>query len=1135
MKKLLLQGVLPLISLLIVPLAYGQCPDGSADYSWQGAGAGSQSVLTAGDTAAQWTVTGCSKNVIINFDIEDPDGVWDDVRTESNGSYGAGYMTFYMDNIANGVSPNTAYSPGDEMIAIWSFDTEIILSDFLITDIDASDLNDAPAGHSSFQDRIIVELYNNGSPVAVNFVEANSAASNYTISGDTVTAVWTAYNDNNVNPLDAAGTVYANSVGSIDSLVVRYVAGPEEAYPAQQAIAFGGITLCCYVPDMDGDGVTDIRDIDDDNDGIPDVQEICGDTATSFACWGADYFHDNDTDGILNYQDADFCTLNSHGVCYWMDFDNDGLINSLDQDSDNDGIPDLVEATGEDTDGDGYVDNQVDLEIPVGYIESSTGTTPLTISSPTTPTLSDDGTVTISMPWAFEYFGDTMTTSLNLNMNGWVSFDNIVPSNTWNPISIPNSTYTNTIMVNWADLSPSAGGTVRYGTNGSSPNRIFMIEWVNVPFYSGTGLATMQLQLHETTQEIKIITTQFNSSVGSGKVMGLNKMVSNAYVVAGRNDAQYTIGSPEGKSFIYSYGVEPNGRDDGYDSHPMIITDLDEDGFPNYLDADSDADGIPDCVEAGGLDVDGDGRYDVYVDSDNDGFADAVDGDVGNDSIAENIANALQLTNADLDTNGIPEGYPWGDFDNDGFLDFLDIDADNDGVVDNREAQEGDNRTNSTLTTALTSDADGDGLDDAYDPDQSDGLVSNTTAAGTPMAPSNAVDDYDNDGQPNHKDLDADNDGILDLIEADSTNDYGAFAMTDVDSDGLIDALSDADTSGLPSSLGVTPFDDGDDSDGAADYLDWNADGDVWVDWIEHLDFNLTGHSLDDYIVLANNYTPQNGGLAASNFDNSDDADGDGEPDWLEDDDMDGYPNFLDSDNGIYSDADNDGLVDILDDDQNGGSPFTGTIIPGTVVPYPSDYDDLSDPQSDWRDVTTHTYLPVEYLSFDVEKLDQSTGLIQWSSASETNSHYFEVQKSMDGVTFEPIATVEAQGESQEITDYSAIDPNLQMGVNYYRVRLVDYDGTSHNTEIKTLLNVESDNIVVYPNPTIGIVNVLNVKHASDITILTINGLDVTSEIKFTQENTTTLIDFDGLSTGNYFVKVKTPHGQEIRRVSLVD
>ncbi len=1134
--KLLLQirGLLLLICFFSLSITYAQCPDGSAYYSWQGAGTGSQSVLSAGDDSASWTVVGCFKNVEIDFKILDPDNVWDDVRTESNGSYGSGYMTFYMDNYANGAAPNLAYAPGDEMVASWSFDTEIILSDFLITDIDASDQNDAPTGHSSFQDRIIVELYNNGASVGVSYVEADAAVSDYTISGDTITANWASGVDNNSNPLDDEGTVYANSNGPIDSIVVRYIAGPDEAYPAQQAIAFGGITMCCYVPDMDGDGVSDIRDIDDDNDGIPDVQEICGDTATSFACWGADYFFDNDSDGIFNYQDADFCTLNSYGVCYWMDFDNDGLINSLDQDSDNDGIPDVVEATGEDTDGDGYVDNQEDLTIPVGYMESSASSTMLTIASSSSPTLSDDGTVVLTMPFAFEYFGNTMSTSLRLNMNGWVSFDNISPGSVWNPISIPNSTYTNTILMNWTDLNPSAGGSVNYGTNGSAPNRIFIIEFIGVNFYSGTGSATFQLQLHETTNEIVIVTTNFNPSTSTGKSMGLNQMVSNAYAVSGRNDQAYSITTAEGRSFIYNYGVEPNGRDDGYDSHPMIITDMDGDGFPNYQDADSDGDGIPDVVEAGGIDTDGDGRYDNYVDTDNDGFADAVDGDVGNDSIAENSANALQLTNVDTDSNGIPNGYPMGDYDGDGFLDFLDIDVDNDGILDNREAQEGNNITNYTMVLPLGSDADGDGLDDRYDPDQSDGLVANSAANGTAIAESDALDDFDGDGVPNHKDMDSDNDGIIDLIEADSTNDYTAFSTVDVDQDGLYDVF-DADTTGVDSSFGVTPFDDGDDTDGAADYLDFNADDDAYVDYVEAVDYNLNAQSQDDYETMASNYSPQNGGVAASNYDNSADSDADGIPNWLDMDVIGNFPNFLNPSHTLYADSDNDGLVDLLDSDQNNSTPFSGTLIPGTILPYPSDYNDITDPQSDWRDINTHIYLPVEWLKFEVVKIGPTNALLSWSTASEKNSDRFEIYKSIDGISYDLIGEVAGNGTTAELSSYSFLDPNLGEGISYYQLKQIDYNSDFEYSEIRHLVNTSGQEVIIYPNPMKDVTRLINVQKGTEIQIYELSGLDVTSSANVRNYGSEVELDMSAFKSGTYLVKMQNGDNQTVKRISLVN
>ncbi len=96
-------------------------------------------------------------------------------------------------------------------------------------------------------------------------------------------------------------------------------------------------------------------DIDDDDDGIPDLVENNG----------LDSDLDTDGDGIEDYRDPDspgFIDTNNDGIHDAYDFDLDGIINSLDLDSDNDGIPDVVEAGGVDENGDGIIDNFTDTD-----------------------------------------------------------------------------------------------------------------------------------------------------------------------------------------------------------------------------------------------------------------------------------------------------------------------------------------------------------------------------------------------------------------------------------------------------------------------------------------------------------------------------------------------------------------------------------------------------------------------------------------------------------------------------------------------------------------------------------------------------------------------------------------------------
>lgn len=170
--------------------------------------------------------------------------------------------------------------------------------------------------------------------------------------------------------------------------------------------------------------------------------------------------------------------------------------------------------------------------------------------------------------------------------------------------------------------------------------------------------------------------------------------------------------------------------------------DVDQDGIPNFLDLDSDNDGIYDIVECGygNLDTNNDGQYNALddnydssvvialLDTDGDSIPNCFDVDSDNDGIIDLIESQsstsfLGLSNTDENTNGVddifdPEflGFPNGaqDTDGDGQMDYLDTDSDNDGIPDTVEAYDNNGDGVADIVPVGT-DVDGDGLDDAFD------------------------------------------------------------------------------------------------------------------------------------------------------------------------------------------------------------------------------------------------------------------------------------------------------------------------------------------------------------------------------------------------------------------------------------
>ena len=112
----------------------------------------------------------------------------------------------------------------------------------------------------------------------------------------------------------------------------------------------------------------------------------------------------------------------------------------------------------------------------------------------------------------------------------------------------------------------------------------------------------------------------------------------------------------------------------------------------------------------------------------------------------------------------------------------------------------------------------------------------------------------------------------------------------------------------------------------------------------------------------------------------------------------------------------------------------------------------------------TAVVLPVVLTDFGASRTAAGVQL-HWTTASETNSARFEVERSLDGVAFAPLATVVAAGTSQQAHAYAHLDATAPAGRVYYRLRQVDLDGTAHFSPVATVGSRASVGLALSPNP----------------------------------------------------------------------
>ena len=122
---------------------------------------------------------------------------------------------------------------------------------------------------------------------------------------------------------------------------------------------------------------------------------------------------------------------------------------------------------------------------------------------------------------------------------------------------------------------------------------------------------------------------------------------------------------------------------------------------------------------------------------------------------------------------------------------------------------------------------------------------------------------------------------------------------------------------------------------------------------------------------------------------------------------------------------------------------------------------------------TTLAPLPVQLAAFTAQATPSGrSARLAWTTASEVNSAYFDIERSTDGVAFTKLGRVAGQGSKTTATTYAFADQEglgaQPAGLAYYRLRQVDTDGTATYSPVRTVtLGGASATLQasLYPNP----------------------------------------------------------------------
>jgi hypothetical protein len=166
--------------------------------------------------------------------------------------------------------------------------------------------------------------------------------------------------------------------------------------------------------------------------------------------------------------------------------------------------------------------------------------------------------------------------------------------------------------------------------------------------------------------------------------------------------------------------------------------------------------------------------------------------------------------------------------------------------------------------------------------------------------------------------------------------------------------------------------------------------------------------------------------------------------------------------------------------------------------------------------------LPVELVDFTAMPFDKNV-VLKWSTNTEINNNYFQLEHSIDGKKFNPVHRIAGAGNSYKKLDYSYLHKQAVKGINFYRLKQVDFGGLYAYSDIVSV-SIDQHQFSFFPNPAKNRIQLIGPFDNFEVRLMKFDG----TFLKKKTINSGDYLDLSGIAAGMYMIQLEKEGVREV-------